>query len=65
MGLIELIVVLIFVGVLLFCLNTALASIIDPKILTLINVVVLLVVVVWLLRVMGVLTGLSQIRVGP
>jgi hypothetical protein len=65
MGLIELVIVLLLVGVLLFCINTYAAPIIDARIITLINVVIILFVVIWLLRVFGVLSGLSSMRIGP
>ena len=61
MPLINLIIVLIVVGVLLWLVNTYIPMQ-DPfkKIL---NVVVIIIVVLWLLSVFGLLGGLSTIRV--
>ena len=56
---------LVLVGVLLWAINTYASAVVDSKILTLINVVIMVVVIVWLLRVFGVFTGLSTFRVGP
>ncbi len=48
MGLIDLVIVLIVVGVLLWLVNTLIPM--DPKIKQIINVVVIIVIVLWLLR---------------
>lgn len=53
MTLIGLVVVLIIVGVLLYLVNTLIPM--DPKIKTIINVVVVLVVCLWLLSAFGLL----------
>ena len=63
MGIIELTVTLIVVGVLLWAMNTYVP--LDPKISQLINIAVVLAVVIWLLRVFGVLSYMGGIRVGP
>lgn len=62
MSLISLIVVLIAVGVLLWLVNGYIPM--DPKIKTILNAVVVIVVVLWLLQVFGVLSDLHRLRVG-
>jgi len=62
MPLIQLVVVLIVVGVLLWLVNNYLPM--DAKIKNILNIVVVIAVVLWLLNVFGVLSGLSDIRVG-
>jgi hypothetical protein len=52
---IQLIVALVIVGVLLYLLNTLVPM--DPKIKTIINVVVILCVCLWLLEAFGLLSG--------
>jgi hypothetical protein len=64
MSLISLVIILIVVGVLLWLVNTQLASVIDGKILKIINIVVVIFVVLWLLNVLGLLSGIGDIRVG-
>jgi hypothetical protein len=63
MSLINLVIVLIVVGVLLWLVNTYIPM--DRKIKSILNVVVVIVVVIWLLQVFGVLGSLSGVRVGP
>jgi hypothetical protein len=62
MPLINLVIVLIVVGVLLWLVNTYIPM--DRKIKTILNVVVVIVVVIWLLQVFGVLGSLNNIRIG-
>lgn len=62
MSLVSLIVVLIVVGVLLWLVNTYIPM--DGKIKSILNVVVVIAVVLWLLQAFGLLSGLSDIRVG-
>jgi len=62
MPLINLVVVLIVVGVLLWLVNTYIPM--DRKIKQILNIVVVIVVVIWLLQVFGVLGSLGNIRVG-
>ena len=62
MSLISLVVVLIVVGVLLWLVNTYIPC--DPKIKTIINIVVVIVVCVWLLSLVCILPDLNQIKVG-
>ena len=62
MPLLNLIVVLIVVGVLLWLVNTYIPM--DRKIKTILNVVVVIVVVIWLLQAFGVLGSLDSIRIG-
>jgi hypothetical protein len=63
MPLIQLVVVLIVVGVLLWLVNNYIPM--DAKIKNILNIVVVIAVVLWLLNVFGVLSGLSGLRVGP
>ena len=62
MSLVSLVVVLIVVGVLLYCVNTFLPM--DPKIKQILNIVVVIAVVLWLLSTFGLLDGINAIRVG-
>ena len=62
MPLINLVIVLIVVGVLLWLVNTYIPM--DRKIKTILNVVVVIVVVIWLLQVFGVLGSMDSIRIG-
>lgn len=62
MPLINLIVVLIVVGVLLWLVNTYIPM--DRKIKSILNIVVVIVVVLWLLQAFGVLGSLDSVRVG-
>ena len=62
MSLINLVVVLIVVGVLLWLVNTYIPM--DRKIKQILNIVVVIVVVIWLLQVFGVIGSLGNIRVG-
>lgn len=62
MPLVQLIIVLILVGVLLWVVNTYIPM--DAKIKTILNVVVVIAVVLWLLNVFGILSGASDLQVG-
>lgn len=62
MSLINLVVVLIVVGVILWLINTYLPM--DGKIKSILNGVVVIAVVLWLLQVFGLLTSLSAIHIG-
>ncbi len=62
MSLINLIVVLVVVGVLLWLVNKYIPM--DARIKSILNVVVLIVVVLWLLNVFGILPNLSRVRIG-
>jgi len=62
MPLIQLVITLIVVGVLLGAMNTYIPM--DPKIRQIINLVVVVAVVLWLLRVFGVLDYARGIRIG-
>ena len=62
MSLLNLVVILIVVGVLLWLVNTYLPM--DAKIKRILNVVVVIAVVLWLLQAFGVLGSLGGIRVG-
>ena len=60
--LLQIIVVLIVVGVLLWLVNTYIPM--DGKIKNILNIVVVIAVVIWLLQVFGLLGPLNDIRVG-
>jgi len=62
MPLINLVIVLIVVGVILWLVNNYIPM--DRKIKSILNVVVIIVVVLWLLSAFGVLGSLSNIRIG-
>jgi len=62
MPLMNVLLILVVVGVVLWLVNTYLPM--DPKIKTILNIVVVIVVVVWLLRAFGILGSLSQFRIG-
>jgi hypothetical protein len=62
MPLIQLVIVLIVVGVLLYLVNNYIPM--DGKIKNILNIVVVIAVVLWLLSAFGLLAGLSNIRVG-
>lgn len=63
MGLIELLVLLVVVGVILWVINTQIPWI-DANIKRIINIVVLIVVCIFLLSLFGILPNLNAIRVG-
>ncbi|MFY9664816.1 MAG: Thivi_2564 family membrane protein [Candidatus Cybelea sp.] len=62
MALIEVVIVLIVVGVLLWLINTYIPMASPIK--SLLNAVVVIVLVVWLLRVFGVWHYITSLRVG-
>ncbi len=62
MSLINVLVILIVVGVLLWLVNTYIPM--DSKIKSILNAVVVIVVVIWLLQAFGLLGSLGGIRVG-
>jgi len=62
MPLINLVIVLIVVGVLLWLVNTYIPM--DRKIKNILKIVVVIVVVIWLLQVCGVLGSMDSIRIG-
>jgi hypothetical protein len=62
MPLINVVVILIVVGVLLWLVNNYIPM--DGKIKSILNVVVVICVVIWLLQAFGVLGSLSSIHVG-
>jgi hypothetical protein len=62
MPLLNVVVVLMVVGVLLWLVNTYLPM--DGKIKGILNGVVVIVVVLWLLQIFGVLDSLSTIHIG-
>jgi hypothetical protein len=62
MDLVQVVVVLIVVGVLLWLVNNYIPM--DRKIKDILNIVVVIAVVLWLLKVFGLFTSLSGIRIG-
>lgn len=62
MPLIELVIVLIVIGVLLWLVNTYIPM--QDPIKRILNVVVIIAVVLWLLKVFGLFSGLSGVTVG-
>jgi uncharacterized membrane-anchored protein len=62
MPLIDVVVVLIVVGVLLWVANTYLPM--DPKLQQIMNVVVVIAVIFWLIGLFGLLAPIRNIRVG-
>jgi len=62
MPLIQVLIVLIVVGVILWLVNTYIPM--QSAIKSILNGVVVIVVVLWLLNVFGVLTSLTNLRVG-
>ncbi len=63
MPLITVVIVLLVVGVLLAVINMYGPPHVDAKILKIINVVVIVAVIIWLLRVFGVWSYISQVTV--
>jgi len=61
MPLIQLVVILIVVGVLLWLVNSQIPMAASIK--KILNIVVIIAVVLWLLNVFGLLSGLSTIRI--
>ncbi len=61
MSLINLVVILIVVGVLLWLVNTYIPM--DGKIKNILNIVVVVVVVLWLLQVFGIIGSIDAIRI--
>ena len=62
MPLVQLVLILIVVGVLLWLMNQYIPM--DPTIKRIINIVVIVAVVLWLLSLFGLFAGLNNIRVG-
>jgi len=62
MPLINLIIILVVVGVILWLVNNYIPM--DRKIKKILNVVVVIVVILWLLSIFGVIGSLSGLRVG-
>jgi hypothetical protein len=62
MPLIQLVVVLVVVGVILWLINAYIPM--QSTIKKILNAVVVIVVILWLLSVFGIIGSLSQIRVG-
>ena len=62
MPLINLVIILVVVGVVLYLINNYIPM--DGKIKSILNVVVVIAVILWLLSVFGVIGSLSGLRVG-
>lgn len=63
MPIINLIIILVVIGVILWLVNNYLAAYIDPKILKIINVVIVIVVILWLLNLFIGFGSISNIKV--
>ena len=61
MSLLNVLLIIIVVGVLLWMVNTYIPM--DRKIKNILNIVVVIMIVIWLLKVFGLLAGLQNIRV--
>jgi len=61
MSIITVLVVIIIVGVLLWLVNTKIPM--DATVKTILNIVVVLLLVIWLLKVFGLLSGLGSVKV--
>ena len=65
MPILQVILILVLTGIVLWAVNTYLSTIIDAKILRIINVVVVVAVIIWLVGLFfGGFGSLSTIRVG-
>ncbi len=62
MSLINLVIVLVVVGLLLWLVNNYIPM--DRKIRNILNIVVVVVVVIWLLQVFGILGAIGGVRIG-
>jgi hypothetical protein len=62
MPLVNLVIILVVVGVILWAINNYIPM--DRKIKSILNVVVVIVVIIWLLSVFGVIGSLSGLHVG-
>jgi hypothetical protein len=62
MSLLNVVIVLVVVGVLLWLVNTYIPM--DGKIKQILNIVVVIAAVIWLLQAFGVLGSLGNIRIG-
>jgi len=62
MPLLQVVIVLIVVGVLLWLINSYIPM--DSKIKSILNIVVVIAVIIWLLSVFGLIGSVSNIRVG-
>ena len=62
MSLIHLVVILIVVGVLLWAANRYIPM--EPRIKSILNIVVIIAVILWLLNAFGVFSSFSGVRVG-
>ena len=62
MPLVQLIIILVVVGVILWVINSYIPM--QPTIKKILNVVVTICVVIWLLSVFGVIGNISNIRIG-
>jgi Na+-translocating ferredoxin:NAD+ oxidoreductase RnfA subunit len=65
MSLINVVLVLVAVGIVLWCINRFGAAVMDGKILRILNVVVVVAVVVWLLYLFGIWQRLGSVTIHP
>jgi len=64
MPILQLIFVLVVIGVGLWAINTYLGPKMQPTILTILNVAVIILVLLWLASLFGLIPGTANIRVG-
>lgn len=61
MGIIQLIIILVIIGVILWLINKYVPM--DGKIKLILNIVVVIIVVIWLLKVVGLFNGITNIKI--
>lgn len=61
MSILSLILVLVIIGLVLWAINTYIPM--QPGIRRILNVVVIIIVIIWLLKIFGLLAGLGSVRV--
>lgn len=61
MSILTILIVLLVVGVILYLINNFVP--LDPKIKTIINWVVVIVVIIWLIKALGLFSALSNVKV--
>ncbi len=61
MPLVDLLIVLVVAGVVLWLVNTYIPM--DRKIKNILNIVAVIIIVIWLLRAFGILSSLNNIRI--
>jgi hypothetical protein len=62
-GLIELVVILLVVGIILWAVQTIASPYVDPAVLRIIRVVIIVFLLIWLLQAFGLFTSFRDIRI--